>query len=228
MARVGLSCSQTGVRRRTPKPRISLYVLVREPWKLRRAGLILALASIGLLSSFAPAAKAAFLFDFAPQNSFSLVNTNADGSVIVQSNSIMLTGGNNGGGDPGTTDFVATAVSSGTLAFNWSYSTLDLPGFDFAGFILNGNFCSLAQMDGDSGTSSSSACNFHINTGQSFGFRVGTADNQGEPGILTVTAAATSAVPEPGTASTLLLVTGITVAARRRRQAVNQNRGNQQ
>jgi hypothetical protein len=227
MARVGLSCSKTGAHRRTPKPRISLDVLVRGPRKSTRLGSILALALIGLLSSFAPTARAAFLFDFAPQNSFSLVNTNADGSVTVQSNSIMLTGGNNGGGGPGTTDFLGTAVSSGTVSFNWSYSSLDSPGFDFAGYLLNGSFFPLADTDGQSGVSPCPTCSFHVNTGQSFGFRVGTADNQGEPGVLTVTAAATSAVPEPGTASTLLLVIGITVAARRRRQIANQNRGNE-
>jgi hypothetical protein len=188
----------------------------------------LALGLVGSLSSFAPAARAAFLFGFAPQNSFSLVNTNADGSVTVQSNSIVLTGGNNGSGNPGTTDFVGTAVSSGTVNFNWSYSSLDVPGFDFAGYLLNGNFFPLADTDGQFGVSPCATCSFHINTGQSFGFRVGTADNQGEPGILTVTAAAvTSAVPEPGTASTLLLVTGITVVGRSRRQITNQNRGNQ-
>ena len=231
MARVRLSTRWAKVPRCATNPGISLYVLVHAPWKQanegRRFWSILAVAAIGLLSILTPQASAAFLFDFAPANTFQLVNTNADGSVIATTDQFLLTGGNTGSGDPGTTDFVATALSSGTVNFNWSYSSLDSPGFDFAGYLLNGNFFFLADTDGESGVNPCATCSFQVNAGQSFGFRVGTADNQGEAGMLTVSAV-TSAVPEPGTASTLFLVAGITILARFKTPGANRNRGSHQ
>src|SRR6516165_2189180 len=44
----------------------------------------------------APQAGAASIFDFAPQNAFHVVNTNADGFVLPQSSGFMLVGGDNG------------------------------------------------------------------------------------------------------------------------------------
>jgi len=143
-----------------------------------------------------PTSQAAAIFDLA-QNGFTLTNTNADGSVIKQTTGFIITGGNNGSGQPGTTDLVALATGTGMVQFQYSYASLDLPTFDFAGYLLNNSFFSLADTDGQAGKSM-----FPVSAGQSFGFRVGTADNTGEPGILTVTSGA-SPVPEPGTGSML-------------------------
>ena len=159
--------------------------------------------TLGILLCLASEARAGFIFDFAPQNAFTLVNTNADGSVNVQPNSITLTGGNDLSLNPGTTDYLATASTSGTVNFDWSYSSLDLPTFDFAGYLLNSNFFPLADTDGQSGTAT-----FSVLAGQSFGLRVGTVDNSGEPGLLTVTSPV-SAVPEPGAAPILSLLIAI-------------------
>lgn len=164
---------------------------------------------IGLGLSFTSQARAGFVFDFAPRNTFQVINTNADGSVTAQSNLISLTGGNNGSGLAGTTDYVATALASGTLNFNWTYSSLDLPTLDFAGYLLSNNFFPLADTDGQSGTGT-----FAVNTGDKFGFRVGTADNTGEPGVLTVTPVAGNAVPEPRTTFILLMVISLTIVSR--------------
>ncbi len=174
----------------------------------RRQHQFIALCWLGL--AMVSGAKAATIFDFA-QNGFTLKNTNADGSVIQQTNRIVLTGGSNGSGFSGTTDFVASATGTGVVQFQYSYASLDLPTFDFAGYLLNNNFFVLADTDGQSGTGM-----FAVSTGQSFGFRVGTADNTGEPGILTITstAAGTTAVPEPSTAPMLflLMIGGLTIA----------------
>ncbi len=155
-----------------------------------------------------PQARAGFIFDFA-QNGFTLKNTNADGSVIQQNNEITLTGGNNGSGLPGTTDFVANATGSGVIQFQFSYASADTPTFDFAGYLLNNNFSVLADTGGQAGTGM-----FPVSVGDSFGFRVGTADNTGEPGILTVTGVSTT-VPEPGTAPILFLLTAGAMIAKR-------------
>lgn len=164
-------------------------------------------ASVALASAIAcafllfPRAGGATIFDLAPQSTFTLVNFNADGFVSMHSDTIVLTGGNNLSLEPGTTDYVATAVNSGTVNLNWSYSSLDMPTFDFAGYLLNGNFVPLADSNG-----MSAVAVVAILSGQTFGFRVGTVDNSGEPGILTITSTATT-IPEPGSAVPFLVLT---------------------
>jgi|SRR5947209_1560155 len=150
---------------------------------------------------FASQASAAFVGDYA-LSKFMLTNVNTDNSDVMTPDgglSIVFTGGQNNTGIPGLTDFVATAAGTGLVKFEFSYSSLDIPMVDYAGYLLNNAFTQLADTDGQSGS-----VMFNVSLGQSFGFRVGT-DNQFEPGILTVSnfsapSAGTSSVPEPGTA----------------------------
>src|ERR1019366_7548895 len=77
-----------------------------------------------------PRATAAFLIT--PQlTSFELTNTLADGSVVISNDglSFVLTGGNTGSGLTGFTDFTTVAQSTGLEQFQYSYSSLDIPGF---------------------------------------------------------------------------------------------------
>ena len=178
--------------------------------------------ALGLIIFLAPVAHAGFVGDYA-LNQFTLANTNADGFVSTPDNGLtaVLTGGNNGSGLPGTTDLLTTATGTGTVAFHYTYSALDFPGFDYAGYLVDSAFMQLADTDGQSGDAT-----FTVTAGQMFGFRVGTLDNSGEPGILTISnfsapSGGGGAVPEPGTA--LILCTGLAVAAaygRCRRRAI--------
>src|SRR5579885_1035476 len=72
-------------------------------------------------------------------NSFVLQNTTANGTVSIAADglSFVLTGGNTGSGLSGETDFTGTSTAAGTISFDWSYSSLDQPGFDAAGYFLN-------------------------------------------------------------------------------------------
>lgn len=144
-----------------------------------------------------------------PLNFCSLVNTNADGTASSADDgaSVVITGGNTGTGLSGTTDLVAVAAAPVTIAFQFSFASLDAPAFDFAGFLVNGLFTEVADSSGQSGSASFSAL-----SGDTFGFRVGTADNTGEPGIFTVSDVVVeeSAVPEP---STQLLMVGAACTA---------------
>ncbi|MDQ6662955.1 MAG: hypothetical protein M3Z23_01010 [Acidobacteriota bacterium] len=123
-----------------------------------------------------------------------------NGSALTpdNGNSIVLTGSNSGSGCAATTTLMATAAAAGTVQFSYSYSSLDTPGADFAGYLRNSVFTQLADTNGQSGT-----VMFPVSSGQTFGFEAGTQDNTGEPGVLTVTnfsgPLGATAVPEPGT-----------------------------
>jgi hypothetical protein len=162
-------------------------------------------------------ARAGFIGNYAFEK-FTLTNQNADGVAETPDGglSIILTGGNNGSGLNGTTDLFITAVISGMVHFQYSYFSLDTPGFDTAGFLVDNVFTPLANSSGDFGSGS-----YSVVAGHSFGFRVATLDNLGEPGLFTVSdftvQGATSGVPEPGTWTTALLAGAILTAVFKRR-----------
>jgi hypothetical protein len=134
----------------------------------------------------------------------------ADGGL-----SAVLTGGNSGSAIPGTTDLVIQAIGTGLVQFQYSYFSLDTVALcgspcDLAGYLINGTFTALADdINQQPGTTSA----FAVTAGDVFGFRVETADNLGEPGILTVTDFS-APVPEPGTTSLILVAAAAMVAAR--------------
>ena len=161
-----------------------------------------------------PATAGSFTGSYDLSN-WTLINTNADGSAMTPDLglSLILTGGNNGSGNPGITDFVITAPASGTISFQWNYSSLDATTpvcgpfgnliCDDGGYLLNSVYTGLA----DDTTQGSGSTSFLVTSGESFGFRINTADNQGEPGILTITdfsGPVDASVPEPGTFSVVL------------------------
>jgi hypothetical protein len=179
----------------------------------RRAAVVLCWV---IAFSMAPKAEAGFIGNYS-LGQFSLINTNADGSVTTPDGglSIILVGGNSGSGLPGMTDLVITAAGTGLVQFSYAYSSLDFPGYDYAGYLWDSTFIQLANTDGQSG-----AVSFPVINGELFGFRVGTVDNSGEPGILTLSNFGAPAgsggnpIPEPRTAP--ILAAGIAMVALRR------------
>jgi hypothetical protein len=156
-------------------------------------------------------AEGAFTGDYALSN-FTLTNQNADGFAILNgSGGLVLTGGNNGSNLPGFTDLTIAATAAGMVSFDYRYESEDTPGYDLAGYKAAGSLHLLAE-DFQVGTVS-----FLIDSNQVFGFRVGTEDNTGRPGILTISnfsapsANSPEAVPEPATFS-LLSVAAVSLA----------------
>jgi hypothetical protein len=162
---------------------------------------------------------------------FPVVNANADGTVTMPSAlfpgdplSFDLTGGNDGTGQSGLTVFVWTAQVPGLLQFQWSYTSCyppnqqptsdacDDPGFDWAGFQVGLVQTQLTDTDTAGVTASA---HFTVSPSLTFGWYVGTMDNLGEPGTLTVSdisfTPASSGTPEPGTL--LFCMTGIAALA---------------
>ena len=151
-------------------------------------------------------AMAGFIGEYSV-NLFTVTNVNGSGSAMTPDNglTLLITGPNSGSGLDGFTDVTTFVGGSGLIRFRYLYSSLDLPGYDFAGYVLGTSFVPFADTDGQSATVLLS-----VNRGDKFGFRVGSLDNSGEPGVLAVFdfSAPVSAVPEPGT-GLLFLVAGV-------------------
>jgi len=139
---------------------------------------------------------------------FTITNSESDGSASVSSDgsTLTITGPNDGSGLPGTTDVTTTAPAAGTVSFQWSFTSLDAPGFDAAGYLLAGTDTQLSANPGDTGLTQIS-----VTAGEDFGFEASSSDNTGEPGILTISALTvpqgSTATPEP--ANWLLILCGI-------------------
>jgi hypothetical protein len=180
----------------------------------RWCGIVSFASALAFSVALAPPAQGGFIGDYAPGN-FTLINLNANGFLVPSedNHSIVLWGGNNGSGEPGRTDFVITAKGKGVVQFGWAYLSFDIPQYDRAGFLLETTFLQLADTDGMSGTES-----FRVSLGQTFGFRVATDDNLGEPGVLRIlafSAPSSAAVPEPCSWPTLLVIAAAAAAKRR-------------
>jgi hypothetical protein len=147
-------------------------------------------------AALVPQAKAASIPY--PLSDFVCTNSNADGGAVSPDGgiSVILTGGNNGSGLSGTTDLLAIATGPGPIEFQYIYFSLDAPTFDRAGYLIGDQFTPLADTTGQFGSAS-----FLVMGGDIFGFRVATDDNNGEPGVFTISdfSVASTAVPEPAT-----------------------------
>jgi hypothetical protein len=177
--------------------------------------------TVSLTLAAASGASAATVFGFqtpyAPIN-WTFTNSNADGSVNTGGApaSISLTGGDNGSGSSGTTDYTTTAAAAGTVTFDWNYSTPDDDvAFDPFGYLLNGSFIKVTNDGGNvvqNGTST-----FNVLAGDSFGFRIFTNDNTSGRGSVTISnfsapglmAPPPTSVPEPSTVLSLLVLGGL-------------------
>lgn len=161
-------------------------------------------------------ASGGFIGDYSTSR-FTLTNVDADGwfEVVSDGSVLHLYGGNSGTGMFGTTDLFITASLAGLFSFSYSYASLDSPGYDRAGYLVNGLFTALADADGQSGE-----VKLPLLAGDVFGFRILTDDNMGEPGILTITRFTAPESPGtvvPETASVWMLAgAGFVLALRKR------------
>ena len=234
--------------------------------------LLVLCGAVGLCLILAPRAQADFVGDYMFSNSLSTNNIYGDwtlyntdqvctasgcvpgapsgtsGSAMTPDNglSVILNGSDgsgSGAGLGGETDLTIEAAMSGTVQFEWYYSSIDLSQFatntnnlgcglfnggpcDDAGYILNGTDYSLAddqnyneyQLLSSGGTAILYSYSFAVNAGDTFGFYVHTDDNTGGPGIFTISdfsAPDPSSVPEPS--SRLIVITLIAGAVISRR-----------
>ena len=109
----------------------------------------------------------------------------------------------------GYTEYTITAQGAGDFVFDWSYYTINSPGWDAGGYIVGGTYY---QLDDGYGPGSGSV-SVAVGDGDTIGFYVYSADGVFGPGYLTITNF-TGPVPAPG-ALALLGLAGL--ASRRRR-----------
>jgi hypothetical protein len=114
----------------------------------------------------------------------------------------------------GNATYTNVAAIGGTVSYDWAMTTADTNDWDYHGFVINGSFTRVGDNAGDANGSQS----FDVNTGDTFGFYVGT--NDGVFGAITVNYSNYSftAVPEPSALAILALGTIGGAALRRRRK----------
>ena len=165
-------------------------------WANRRCIKVLVVCYVLVLFlAFAPQANADFIGPYDLGN-FTLENgdavggiANTDGSVLSPDGglSIILTGGNSGSDFAGFTDLSILAVATGLVHFQYSYSTVDDPFFDQAGYLLGDTFFLLSSFNGDcNGAACPGTVDFSVTAGQRFGFSVRTDDNTFGAGVLEI------------------------------------------
>ena len=169
-----------------------------------------------LSAALIPQAKADFVGAYDLSNFTLTDSTFADGTAQTpdMGATLIFTGPNDGSDKAGTTDLTIAAAGTGEVSFDYAYSSIDDPGNDDGGYLLDGAYVQLADTDGQSGSAS-----FAVMMGDTFGFRINTLNNTGEPGILTITnfnaPSSTAPTPEPASWS-LMLLAGIGVAGLKR------------
>lgn len=191
----------------------------------RRAMIAVLFLALGFILVSPPGARAGMVGPY-DVSLWTLTNTAADGFVTPTASGVDITGGNEGSGNPGTTDFRILAAGTGQVSFTFLYFSLDDPTFDYAGYLFGPNFFFLADTSNTSGVQS-----FPVTAGESFGFRVGTADNQFEPGILSISdfgapvGPVGTEAPEPATAPLALAGIALAVMVRLRSHLTNRKGG---
>ncbi|WP_432670335.1 beta strand repeat-containing protein [Flavobacterium sp. SM2513] len=120
-----------------------------------------------------------FTADYAPSN-WIFTNTNADGNVNTTDApaSLNITSGNNDTNTSGTTDYSITIPASGTLSFNWSYTTSDEgPQYDIPQFVYNNLVTTFTDYDTDGSSTQSGTITLEVTEGATFVLRMHTTDN---------------------------------------------------
>lgn len=124
-------------------------------------------------------AKAQFTGSFVAAN-WGSVQISCDGYVDLTNapTSISLISGDDGSGNPGTIDFTITVPQSGNLSFDWDYSTVDDPDYDYPLYLINGTEYPFSTYDNiGSLTQNGSETCISLMQGDVFAFRMYTGDN---------------------------------------------------
>lgn len=123
----------------------------------------------------------------APTN-WTFSNTNANGIVNTTNapSSISITSGNNLSESSGTTDYSIVIPETGTLSFNWSYTTSDDSAYDYPQFIYENVTTLFTGYDLDGNSPQSGSVTLNVTEGTVFALRMYTVDNSYGSAIVTI------------------------------------------
>ncbi|WP_432671339.1 hypothetical protein [Flavobacterium sp. SM2513] len=157
----------------------SYIVLVEEPATACAGTSVAITGTTGSLSNFTGA--------FAPEN-WTTTNTDTNGNVNTANApaSIIITSGNNGSSFPGTTDYSIVVPASGTLSFNWNYTTNDGPEWDYPQIVYNSVISYFTDFNESGADTQSGFETIEVVAGETFVLRMYTQDNSGPSGIVTI------------------------------------------
>jgi len=156
-----------------------------------------AFIAVAMAAAPMPAAAVGFSGDYDPSNWTTTLSPASDGSVDTSNapNDITITGPDNLQG-PSFINYTIGAPSSGTVSFDWLYSTIDLPGGDSFGYLINGVQTLLTD---DQTTLPFGSTTLSVASGDIFGFYVASIDGDFGAGIATVyNFSGPGAPPTPG------------------------------
>lgn len=146
-----------------------------------------------------------------------------DSSFSATLTTLTLNGSDNRATFNALTTYSIAADASGTVSFNWNYSSNDTGGYDYGGFYINGAFTTLAF----NSTQGSGSISRTVNQGDTIGFWVFSVDSGKPPtapngnyaGVLNISNfSGPVGIPEPGSLGLLALGTiGGALSFRRRR-----------
>ncbi|MCK4873080.1 MAG: hypothetical protein KAS72_10175 [Phycisphaerales bacterium] len=160
--------------------------------------------------SLAGAAYADFSGVYAPENwTFEVI---WEGSVDTSGApaSIEITGGDNGSGYTDVASFTIAAAADGTFSFDWAYSSIDDPGWDWVGYYIGDTMYNLSDIPGTFGSVSE-----EVLAGDKIGWFVVSVDSMNGAGVAEISNF-TGPIPAPGT---LALLGAAALAVRGRRRA---------
>ena len=134
---------------------------------------------------------------------WTLVTGLGNGSVDLSGApaSIILSGSNNG--FVANTDYTMLIDGDGDVMFDYEYSSVDSPGLDSFGYLLNGSFTQLAD------SNAISAMMVSVANGDTFGFRITTFDATQGPGVVMISNFSAPMASEEAPAALPLLGTAV-------------------
>jgi MYXO-CTERM domain-containing protein len=168
-----------------------------------------AAAGAALILSSAQTARADFSGPYAPGNWVWITQPGSGATFTNDGTTLVITSSDNGSGSSDL--YLINLVASGTLSFDWTYTSADSGDYDWGGYSY-GNTVILAY---NSNAPTGGSVSLGVIGGQDFAFQIFSADGTFGPGVLTITNFV-APVPAPG-ALALLGLAAISGRSRRRR-----------
>lgn len=105
---------------------------------------------------------------------------NGSGSTAGAPTSISMTSSNNGSFSASSCFYTINITTSGTLNFDWSYTTTDGAAWDYPQYAINGTIIGLiGGFSGAGGSTQSGNTSIAVTAGQTFSFVMTSGDNSG-------------------------------------------------